>query len=512
MAIKTVKTESVFGGWQATDNFGGEGQFRRSIAIDPYMPESDSDKYPSGVIRPTAMAKFSASEITGVPLWIVTNPKNTNAYVYANDGKVHTIASDLTMGTALNSGTALTASSGNGAEYYDNYLYLAKNADVARYGPLNGTPSLTQDYWSNTLGLTSLTDTTYPSINGVEMPNHVMYRYTKDKLYITDVNDNKGILNYIKTTKTSVEGDTDDSSTYEALDFDYGVYPTAIEGYGTNLAIALIEGVDTTTKQKSAKLSFWDTTSASYNKITDVEFPDPLITALKNVNGRLYVFSGYASGGCRISVFAGGYSFSEVAWIPDIYPPLQGAVDHLLERVVMGSNTTVPEASASVFAIGSPDRRVPMGLHNILRANATGANPWVTALKYTQQDGNLDQPIVGYDDDTEKGLSKLSTTYGDYNVFQDTTYRFGREFKLRELRLPLSVAISTNTSFIVKFIDDTGATTLATINNTNNAGQRNIKLNPEATFYNKGYLQIEWTGTALCPISLPIEYEFEVLE
>jgi hypothetical protein len=445
---------------------------------------------------------------------MVTNPKDTNTYTYANDGKCHTVASDLTMGTALNNGTALSASSGNGAAYYDNYLYLAKNADIARYGPLNGSPSLThltQNYWTSTLSLTAPTDTTYPSINGVEMPNHVMHRHTDDKLYFADVASNKGIINYVKTTYTSAEGDTDDGSTYEALDFDYGQYPTAIETYGTDLAIATIEGVDTTTKQKPAQLSFCHTTSASYNKITSVEFPDTLITALKNVNGILYVFSGYASGGCRISKFIGGYSFEEVAWLPDIYPPLGGAVDHLLERVVFGSNTTDPEASASVFAIGSPDRRVPMGLHNILRATGTGANPWVTCLKYTQQDGNLDQPIIGWtDDDTAKGLDKISTTYGDYNVWQSTTYRLGREFSIQKMYIPLSVAIGANTTFTIKFVDDTGATTLHTVNNTNNTGQRIIEIQPEGVFYNKGYFQLEWTGTALCPVALPIEVEFEI--
>jgi len=37
------------------------------------------------------MEDFSDSELTGSPLFIITNPKNSTIYVYADDGKVHTI-------------------------------------------------------------------------------------------------------------------------------------------------------------------------------------------------------------------------------------------------------------------------------------------------------------------------------------------------------------------------------------------------------------------------------------
>jgi len=34
------------------------------------------------------------------------------------------------MGTALDT---ITTSTGNGAEYYNNYIYFAKNTDIARF-------------------------------------------------------------------------------------------------------------------------------------------------------------------------------------------------------------------------------------------------------------------------------------------------------------------------------------------------------------------------------------------
>lgn len=402
MGKQIITISSILGGWQTSDYFNSRGQFLSSVAIDPDMPADDTGNKPCGYIRPTSMTKFSDGNLTGVPLWFVTNPKNSNTYLYANDGKVHTVNSSLVFSSGINSGTALTASSGNGAEYYDNAAYFAKNADICRYYPLNGSPALTQNYWTTTLSLTAPRDTTYPSINGVEMPNHVMFRHTDDRLYFADVDaNNKGILSYIKTTKTSVEGDTDDGSAYSALDFDYGQYVTSISSYNTDLAVALIEGTNTTVKQKPAKIAFWDTTSASFSKITDVELADPLITAIKNVDGVLWVFSGFATGGCRVSRFVGGYSIEEIAWLPEVYPPIsQGAIDHILNRVVFGSATKEPETSGSVFAIGGKSAGFSMGLQNICRATGTGANPWVTAVKYlTQTSGAIQQPVIGWDDD-----------------------------------------------------------------------------------------------------------------
>jgi len=509
MSIKTHNIQSVLGGWQTSENYGMSGQFVNSIGIDPDMPEKDTGVKPSGFIRPTAMAKFSGTEITGVPLFMVSNPKNTNIYVSANDGKVHTVASNLTMGTALNSGNALTTATGNGMAYYDNKLLIATNTNITAYKPLNGSPSLDQTYWTVDLGLGALTNTTYPTINGVEMPNHFLHRHTDDKCYIADVNDDKGRLHYIKTIKTTVEGDTDDSSTFDALDFDYGFFPTAIETYNTNLAVALIEGVGETTH---ASLAFWDTTADSYSQITSIEFPDPLITALKNVNGTLYVFSGSSTGGCRISAFSGGYSLTELAYIPDVYPPLAGSVDHFLNRFIFGTNTTTPEASACVFAVGAKERDLNMGLHNILRGSGTGANPMVTCLKYPKQtSGSIVQPIIGWDDDTAKGLDKISTTYGNNNVWQSEMLRISRDFQINEVRFSVTPKIAANMAFTVKFVHDGGISTLGTINNTNNSGEYQIKLNPAETFYNKGRFLIEWTGSALVSIELPIQVELELL-
>lgn len=514
MPLRTITIDSILGGHTALEYFGQAGQYQSAIAIDPDFPKDDSAIRTAGLLRPTALAKFSGTEVTGVPLWIVTNPKATDTYVYANDGKVHTVGTGLTMGTALNSGNALSASGGNGAEYYDNYVYFAKNTDIARYGPLNGSPSLVQDYWTSGLSLAALIDTTYPSIRGVEIPNHPLYRHTDNKLYIGDVVAGRGVLHYIRTSKTSAEGDTNNGSTASAVLFPFGYYPTCIAGLGADIAVGLIEGVNTTIKQKSAKIAFWDTTTTTgYQKITDVELPDPLITAMLNVNGVLYAWTGNASGGVRLIRFVGGYSFEEVGYWEEGVPPFQGAVDHELNRVIWGGYVTDPEAAACVWAQGSKMTAVGKGIHNILKATSAGANGIVTAVKYLEQANNSRlRPIIGWTDDSAKGLDKISTTYG-VSVWRSQVYRVGQPFRINKVLIPLAQAVAANMTITPKIYLDDASSSVAmnTINTTTFANsERNAILKPTGIRgQHNFFLELRWTGTALLTVGVPISVEIE---
>jgi len=464
------------------------------------------------------MAKFSGTAITGAPLWMIPNPKNTDMYVYTYDGKVHVVNSSLAMGTALNGGAAMTNASGNGGEYYDNKIILPKEADVAVYQIWNTT--LVQNYWTGTLGLTALSNTTYPSINGVEIPNHMAYRHTDNKCYFCDVADNRGILSYIKTKKTTAEGDTDDSSVYNALDFPYGWYPTCITSFGKYLLIALIEGISTAVKQKPAKLALWNTYGSSFEDVTPDNFADPLITAVKNVNGTVYVFSGSAAGGCSVWRFLSVNMLDAVAYLPDAYPPFQGAVDHLMTRTVFGTKTEVPSEIGVVYALGSiyPSLAQSTGLHGIIRANDDGAaNPHVTALKYFQQNASKPQPITGWKTDTPTyGLDKLSTTY-QTSILVDEVQRIGRKFTITRVQIPFIQAIAANMVLTVKIYFDGGSsnTTIATINNTNYSdSERNIVIRHDIDIEGRNdfYLQLEWSGSALLTVEVPITISVKILE
>jgi len=525
--IKTLKIESILDGHSQTQYISGEGTFDSSIAIDPDFPVGSNTKT-SGVLVPVRYAKFSGTELTGFPLWIITNTKTTNSFVYTSDGKIHSFDSSLAMRATDEATTALpisiTGGAGNGAAYYNNYVYFAEATDVTRYGPLSGgTVAKTENVWTGaTLGsLAALTNTTYPSIRGVSIPNHPMHVHTDASLYFGDVVAGQGVVHRINTRKVTVEGDTNGNtvpSAFNVLDLPFGYYPTDIESYGTDLVIAAIQSTDTTINQGNAVLFFWDPTNTD-SFYRQVPLPDPLCTALKNVNGILYIWSGNASSGCRISRYIGGDTVSDEAYIEDGVPPFAGAVDALGSRLVHGGYTTYPVASASVTAFGSKNDLLPKGVQNIVKTSSAGSSPIVTCLKYVQQASNI-QPklVVGWKDASTQGLDKISTsaTYG--SVFRSKIFNINRQFVVKKIRIPLAGTVDANTSIVPKILvdDQSDSLTLNTINNTNFSGKRKAvyeagefeTLRPENNFM----LELTWGGTTEMPVLLPIEIDVDISE
>lgn len=511
MPEQNFKIGSIFGGWSNTDYFNLAGQFLSSLGIDPDMPSTDAGNKASGYIRPTSMAKFSGANVNAPVLNIVTNPKTALTYVVLTNGKIISYNASLAGETLV--GT-VTGSEAHGSAYYNNGLLVARKTDIARYGAINGTPSLTQSYWQGTLGLAALVDTVYPSINSIEIPNHQIHKHTDGAAYICNVlASNKGSLNKIKTSKTTVEGDLDAGSEADVLDFSWGEYPIQVETYQTDLAVILLEGFDSgaATSMMRGKLSFWDTTSDSFTQITSVETENEkeIFTAMRNVNGVLYVFSGFITGGCRISRVISGYQLDEIAYLPEEYPPVSaGAVDDIINRFVWGSNTVEPAVAGAVFSIGAKEKNLPMGLHSILRAPTTGDNPQVTAVKYVQSNGKIRQPIIGYKSDSEYGLAKISTTYGT-NIIRGEVIipdNMGSGFMLKQLKFPLAQAMAANMACTVKIYTDEASDNVSfTIDNsTQYSGKRYFIIQPQIPIVNNFFIEITFSGTVLMTIGLPL--------
>lgn len=508
MSEINFRIKDIFGGWSTTDFYNSYGQFLCSLGIDPDMPSLDTGNKPCGYIRPTVMAKFSGTNVNAVPMFILTNPKDTKIYVVLSNGKIISYSATLTSETLV--GT-LSSCIGQGAEYYDNYLYFRKNLDVARYGPLNGTPSLTQNFWTSTLSLTAPRHVTYPTINGVKIPNGQMHRYTNGKLYFCDVlSSNKGALHYVKTKKTTVEGDTDDTSVHTALNFNYGEYPVCIETYQTDLVVALIEGVNTSMMR--GKLSFWDASSVSVTSITSIEAPKEkeIFTAIKNVNGTLYAFSGFITGGCRVSRLISGYQLEEVVYLPEEYPPVSsGAVDHIINRFVWGSNCIKPTPSGCVFAIGSKEQKLTSGLQNIIRITNTGDNAMATAVKYVQSDGKIVMPIVGWKSDSGYGIDKI-TTGGGTGIFRSEVVivdNYSGKLSLKQIRIPFIQKMTADMSFtIYLYVDGALNSRTWTIDGSKTSYKNKLFaiVEPEISFDNNFFIQIEFSGSDLLTIGLPI--------
>lgn len=531
--MAVVRIDSILGGHAPTTHFAGKSQFRASLGIDPAQPFDDADSVyssvASGLLRPVAAQNFTSSTIAAAPMWMRTNPKDANVYVLDAAGSAYSVAAGFTSATGLSDGGSLSSGSGNGAEYYDNYMYFFKNTDVARYGPLNGAPIFNGTYWTGTLSKAALTNTSYPTdFNlGLAYPNHAPHRHSDGKLYFIDVVGNQGTIHYISTTKSSVEGDTDNGSTANKLSFGYGLWPIDMDSYGTNLAIAINEMTSQNLRQARAKVAIWDTVSTNFNSITWCEFPDSLITAIRNANGSLYAFSGnYHSAGFRISQYIGGNTFKEIWYQETGEPPFAGAVDAILNRVLAGTYTTVPESAACVWSSGLQKSALGQGMFNVMRSTAPSIGT-VTSLCVANDDElGFYVPIVGWRGDGQFGIDKQGTQYNNApSVFWGPLYRIGQPFEIRRVRIPFPNALPAGVTITAKIYFDSGAAskTLTVINSTNfpNLAETgfgrvaSIKMDNTGTSIGRGqnnfWLELRWTGTGVGTVELPIFIEYDVI-
>lgn len=372
--IIEIQIESIFEGMMPSGNFGGKGQYLSGIAIDPDMPATDSatDLKTGGLIRPVNYTSFSGANVTSYPIAIITTPKNSLTYVVLANGRLISYDSALANETLIGTVSGGVA---NGAFYYNNYIYITTTTNVSRYGPLDGTPALTDSVWTGaTLGsLTALTNTTYPtSLLSVSYLNHYGIVHVDNRAYFLDFKNGQGLIHFIKTTKTTNEGDTNDTSTYQAfnpLPFNY--LPTTISSFGNDIVVAATYTSSTSVDQGKAALFFFnpaDTTPSFYRV---VKLPDTICTVLTYQNGVLYGISGEISGGYRLWRYVGGDSIQTLKVIEDGYAPLQGAFASISNRLVWAASNTYPFTCSGLYAYGSKSDLFPRGLHHIALSSFT---------------------------------------------------------------------------------------------------------------------------------------------
>lgn len=524
----TLKINSIFDGISPSQYFGVAGTYNTSIAVDPDLPIISTDIRTSGFCVPVGYAKFSGTNVNGNTVAIITNPKDTNVYVVLSNGKLISYSSSLGSETLI--GT-VAGSNATGATYYNNYIYIfgtgAGKDDVSRYGPLNNAPSLVDNVWKGvTLGSQSaLGNPTYPTIRGVTIPNHWGFVHGDNSLYFCDfgastsTKPGQGMIHRIHTKKTTDEGDTNDTtvpSLYAALSLPFGFYPTSIVNFGTSVMILGMYTIDSTINQGRSAFVLWDPTNTTSFYLGPVFLEDPLATALLNVNGSVYVWSGNAVNGCRMSRYVGGESVNDIIYLEEGFPPFAGAVDSIGNRIIFGAYTTNPSTSACVFAYGSKDKRLPAGLHNVIKTSSAGASPIVCALKYVQQNSNITpKAITAWHDASANGIDQYSTTATLASKMR-WMFNIGRKFNVMNIMVPFAGAVAANTTITptLYFDDLSSSKVLTVINNTNYPTQRKVQYKGaeliNAVGLNNFVFELAWTGTNPLPVALPIEIGIEI--
>lgn len=524
MKQKPIIIDSVLGGQSNLWNGSRNGQFLTSVGIDPEQQLNDTIVKTSGVINPIVWAKFSSTNISGTPKWIITQPKIQKFYVYADDGKFVSYT-DL-LGTETLVGTP-TSGAGNGAAYYNNYIYLATPTNVSRYGPLTSSPAIENLFWAGSatfLNKTATVDTGYlPNAS-----NHPMHTHVDGALYFGDFDGTsstastrgRGLIHKICTqygTMNSVtnEGTADNTTTpsaYGALKLPYGYAPYAICSYGTDLAIlANIIGNDQVMRQGNSSLFLWDTFSSSFYR--QVALPFSAGTALLNHNGTLYLWGGDDDRNYGIYQYLGGYTVQMLEFFLGASPPRAGAVDGIGSRITWGTNSTYPNTGGHILTRGYINGRLPnSAINDIGKVSASGVNTYVTAVKYVQQTAYVPKPIAGWNDSTSVAFGIDKSTTGTYNsLWRSQVFNIGRPFIVDKIKIPLGAAVAANMTVTPKIYCDNELTntTLTVINNTNFPNsEKSIAIYPQVHGEYNFYLELAFTGTVALPINLPITIEY----
>lgn len=542
MPKETLRINGIEGGISFTQ-FGPEQEdsYDGAFGIDPDFRTNVNTKA-GGAITPTAYTKFSSSELDSSASvnWLTTTPKDSSAYLYAYASNGDFLRYTYS-GTAFGTETALTtptSGAGNGMAYYNNYIYLATPTNIARYGPLDNSPTLTQTWWTSASCLNNaqyvLSNKTYPSFQGgatLVTPNHAMHVHTDGFLYICDVISTsytddttkigKGVIHRIGTDRTTDEGDTNNGSAYDVLELPFGYYPVAIESWGTDLAIIAMPGtgLSTLTLQRgSAVLFLWDTFSAiPYKQIT---LPDPVATAIKNVNGRLFIWSGNTASGVRITTFNGGEGVDQLALISESMSPYQGGVDSFGDKAFFGGYTTYPGGSqlACVYSIDSKISQLPhYAIHVPAFNNEGGTAPVSTAIKMTLMNNMVrPTPTFASAGSSASGIYGFTTGSTQFAQFRKK-WEIGRPFSVRSVRLSLDRAVSSGVSITPTLVVDNGndSQALTSITNTDFSGNRTIAFKrPEIALTGQENLSLnlEFVGTVAASVIFPVEVDIDVFD
>jgi len=520
MSTIIVKQESIDGGISPT-YFGDtkRNQYRIGLGIDPDITMisgvSTSAYKMSNCVMPVGYTKFSSTEVDAYPIkWIV--PPASTAYVYCilSNGKILRYSSAL--GSVSTIGT-VTGNAAQGAEYYNDYIYItgtgASNNDVSRYGPLSGVAALTNTVWTGaTLGTqTALANVTYPTINGAPIPKHWMHSHVDGQLYFLDYVSGQGAVHVIRTTTTG----TNNGSAYNVLDLPFGYYPTSITNYGTNIAITAIKTTDTTIRQGDAALFLWDTISESfYQQIT---LPDVFATALLNVNGRLYVFTGSATA-CRVSVFEGGNTVTQVMFFDDGISVLPGSVTSYGDRIYFGARTAYAGDNfyGTVLSLGSKQNEVQQSFHCPVKISAAANSSIVcTAIQMVQQaSGEVPRIVAGWGNGSAYGADKFGYDFNSNSAFFRTDiFEIGKRFKVKSIKFNATYTLTAGVREPIVYVltdNETASTALTG----KFGGSAIVYKRPELQIIgNKNIcMEFQFLGNAPYGIQLPIEIELEVYD
>lgn len=125
--------------------------FGNAVGMDLYTTK--------GVARLSRkMQKASGTVCTDFPLY-VTEANNGDVYVQGDTGVIYKGTTNASSWAVVAGGPTPAANAGRGIIVWEDYLFAMTPTDVAVYGPLSGSPSWDNTWWTSTVGNPALVNT-----------------------------------------------------------------------------------------------------------------------------------------------------------------------------------------------------------------------------------------------------------------------------------------------------------------------------------------------------------------
>ena len=532
-----VTINSILGGFSSTFHLSKEDEYLSALAIDPEVEYGATEKI-LGAIFPTASTLISGGleGLKQAPAWITGSQTSTGVFVYGANGTLFTYSNVLAPQDNETAGIITTSGKGNGMVAAGDYLYLATGTGVTRFGLLSTTqPTALTTFWTtaNTgegLGLTALTDTTYPGTldigNSVAYPNHVMHLHNDGYIYVADYVSGQGMIHsfYSGASTTSL------TATYSDLLLPPGLYPTDIKSYGTDLAILCTPAGNFTAgsvpRQGNCALILWDTTSNNFYR--SVTINEPVATALANKNGELYIFAGNIDRHVKVLKYLGGFGFQPVVDLNEGSPPPAGAVDTLGNMIAWGGwgGTGASTYFANVYTYGY--RSLPgNALNSIMRishTDGTYAYHRISALRFVLNSSGY--PVVGWHTDTNGAGYKYGLDYAGTGAltskFKTRVFNIGTQYNIKRIRIPLLDYVSADTVITPTVFMDGGVAAdgsaltqaLPVINRDNYPNQERLIDYTDLAIggMRNFYIQFVWSSTATVGIGPNVTIDLDLYD
>lgn len=367
MALQDTIITGAYGGISIASKVGQQGSFRFGTHLD-----ITSD--PNEIKLNLTGTKKSATTVTGLVKWIVDGtPFDTNRYAYDDAGNIYKIdASDVF--TLLR---AVGSSHGQGMEVQNNYLYYTQDSQIGRYGPLNSSPTFT-DNWQT--GLNSTATSRFAPITVLN-----------DKLVI-------GHGNQVATWDGAVW-------TLAALTLPAQLNVRAVSRTDQYILIGAWRGTSVTDSE-DGYIYIWDALSDTFNDsypteggLNAIEYYQNKLISIQGKNGVIYTETSPFNKKHQIPKL-------EVKKYVEVFP---GAVTSWQNQVYFGiSNSDSTNVTRGVYSWGSKQSSVFPDALNYAYTISTGNNGSTVQIGCVKGIGN--DLYIAWKDGSSYGVDKIDET------------------------------------------------------------------------------------------------------